>query len=426
MSFGLLFTYVMAYGGSAVALVNPYVGLLIYVCFAILKPGPGLWYWSVPDGNYSKVLAISLLVGWALRLGGDWRLGRAQPVVWSLVAYLAWNAVAAVPALRQDVAWGWVEEQAKIVSVVVVGATLIDSVAKLRQMAWVILLSHGYVAYDLNMSYFSGFNRLHEIGFGGMDNNSFGIALVSCTGLGIFLCLGAAKWWQQVAAAASVGCMVHAILFSFSRGAMLGLAVVVATSFLLIPRRPIHYAALVAGIALVLAFSGQQVVDRFRSSFAEEGQRDESAESRVTMWGICARVTGENPVVGLGPRHFSVYAETFGLTPNKEAHTTWLQLSAELGVPGAAFLVAFYLITLARLWPLTRRSAVAPDPFLKDVARMVTASTIGFVFTAQFVTLPGLEAPYYIVLLGVGALRLISAGAASPVGVGTSLGAHAL
>ena len=406
---GLVFTYLMCYGGSAVALVNPYVGLLIYVCFAIIKPGPGVWYWSVPeDGNYSKVLAISLLVGWALRAGGDWRFGKAKPIVLALILYLGWNVASAVPALHQDVAWDWVETQAKIVLVVVVGATLIDSVAKLRQMAWVILLSHGYVAYELNMSYLSGFNRLHEIGFGGMDNNCMGIALVSCTGLGIFLCLGAARWWQKGLAAASVGCMVHAILFSFSRGAMLGLIIVVGVSFLLIPRRPIHYAALVGGVVLIGLFSGQQVVDRFSSSFAEEGQRDESAESRIQLWGICARVAGENPVVGLGPHHFPVYATSFGLTPNKEAHTTWLQLAAELGVPGIVFLLAFYLVTLSRLWPLTRESVRVPDPFLRDVARMVIASTVGFLFTAQFVTLPGLEAPYYIVLLGIGALRLLS------------------
>ena len=39
---GLAFTYLMTYGGSAVALVNPFVGLLIYVCFAIIRP-ESLW-----------------------------------------------------------------------------------------------------------------------------------------------------------------------------------------------------------------------------------------------------------------------------------------------------------------------------------------------------------------------------------------------
>ena len=36
---------------------RPFVGLLIYFCFAILKPD-ALWSWSVPPGNYSRTIAI--------------------------------------------------------------------------------------------------------------------------------------------------------------------------------------------------------------------------------------------------------------------------------------------------------------------------------------------------------------------------------
>jgi hypothetical protein len=52
----LLFTYLLAYGGALVSLFNPFVGFLTYVCFAILKPDD-LWWWSVPQGNYSRVEA---------------------------------------------------------------------------------------------------------------------------------------------------------------------------------------------------------------------------------------------------------------------------------------------------------------------------------------------------------------------------------
>ena len=35
---GLIFTYLLTYGGAAVSLFRPFTGLLIYVCFAIIKP----------------------------------------------------------------------------------------------------------------------------------------------------------------------------------------------------------------------------------------------------------------------------------------------------------------------------------------------------------------------------------------------------
>src|SRR6266545_3826438 len=198
MSFGLAFTYLMSYGGAVVALANPFVGLLVYVCFAILRPGGGLWYWSVPvGGDFSKILAIGLLVGWAAHGFGDWRFGRAKLIVIALLLYLAWCAFSATQALIPVVAWGYVEDQAKTILPVIVGATLIDSVRKLKQLTWVILVSHGYVAFELNLNYFSGFNRLWEIGFGFMDNNCVAITLVSCTGLGISICLGAPRIWQK-------------------------------------------------------------------------------------------------------------------------------------------------------------------------------------------------------------------------------------
>jgi putative inorganic carbon (hco3(-)) transporter len=409
MSIGLVFTYLMSYGGAAVAIVNPFIGLLIYVCFSIFRPGSGLWYWSVPeDGSFSKILAIGLLIGWALRGFGDWRFGRSSLTVIALLAYLTWNVLAISQALIPSFAWIWVESQSKIVLVVIAGITLIDSIAKLKQLAWVILISHGYVAFELNQDYFAGFNRLWEVGFGGMDNNCMAISLVSCIGLGIFLCLGTPKLWQKAIAAACVAFMIHAILFSFSRGGMLGLIIVIAFSFLLMKRKPIHYALLALGIGLTLAAAGDEVTKRFMSTFADEKERDTSADSRLDMWKICLRVAAEKPIFGLGPHHFPVHATSFGLTPNKEAHSTWLQLAAEIGIPGTLFLLVFFLSVAVRLWSVKNANYPVPDPWFREIARMVIASTVGFVFTAQFVTLPGLEAPYYIVLLGAGALRLLT------------------
>jgi hypothetical protein len=48
------------------------------------------------------------------------------------------------------------------------------------------------------------------------------------------------------------------------------------------------------------------------------------------------------------------------------------------------------------------------DLWLLAGARMVIASIIGFVVSAQFVSLKGLEVPYYVVLTGCGVLKLAS------------------
>ena len=45
--------------------------------FGILKP-EDLWHWSVPAGNYSRIIAVALLIGWALTGFGNWSLGRGK------------------------------------------------------------------------------------------------------------------------------------------------------------------------------------------------------------------------------------------------------------------------------------------------------------------------------------------------------------
>src|SRR5687768_1348935 len=86
---GLLFTYALTYGGAVVSLFNPWVGLLTYVAFAILRPA-SLWHWSVPPGNYSRIVAVALLVGWALNGFGNWNLGRARGILLCFVGFWCW------------------------------------------------------------------------------------------------------------------------------------------------------------------------------------------------------------------------------------------------------------------------------------------------------------------------------------------------
>lgn len=400
---GLIFTYALTYGGSAIALFNPFIGLLIYVCFALVRP-QSLWHWSVPAGNYSRTIALALLAGWALHGFGHWNFGKARPVVVCLLGFMLWMVLSSYFAFDTVVAWQATEPIAKIVLPFVVGITLIDSYGKVKALAWVIMLSQGYVAYDLNMSYYGGYNRLTDVGFGGMDNNCNAIAMVCGAGFAFFLGL-AETGWRRWLAFLCAALMTHAILFAFSRGGMLALIVAGGTSFVLIPKRPIYYGYLLLAVLLALRLAGPEVRTRFYSTFAEQETRDSSAQSRLDMWGICWDMTLSNPFVGVGPNNFPVLAATVGLTENKQAHSLWMQAAAELGFPGVGFLLAFYLTTIWRLWSIARETRVfAPD--IANCCNMVIASLVGFMVAAQFVSLAGLEIPYYVALVGAGYIKL--------------------
>jgi probable O-glycosylation ligase (exosortase A-associated) len=407
--FGLTLTLALTVGGAVAGLLAPFYGLLAYVSLAVLKP-ESLWYGSVPASNFSRVVALAMLVGWALRGFGDLRLGRARWVVFWLLMFLLSGCLSAAVAPDQALAWGFVEQIAKIVVPFLVGVTTIRSTTQLRQLAWTLLLCQGYVAVEMNRSYFSGYNRLQLEGFGGLDNNGVAIVLNAAVGLAFFLGLCERALWKRLVAWFLCLMMVHAIFFSFSRGGMFALCVTGGLSFFLIPKRTEHYLALAVALLIGVRLAGAEVTARFLSAFTGAETRDASASSRLDLWAACWQAMQEQPLFGLGPDHWQPNAHRYGFEKNKAAHSTWMEMGAELGFPGLVSLGMFYGSCIVGLWRFHRRTRREPhaDPWAVPIGCMVVSSLVGFTVSAQFVTVEAVELPYYVVLLGAGALKIYS------------------
>ncbi len=404
---GLIFTYGLTIGGSVVSLVNPFMGLLIYISFSIISPS-AMWPWAVPQSHFTRVVAIAMLIGWLFKGFGQWDFGRSRGVVLAISGFTIWAIFSALAAADFGTGINYVENHAKIFIPFLVGITVIDSLPKLKQLAWVMLLSLGYVAFEMNLSYYLGYNRAQLEGLAGMDNNSLAIAMVAGVGLAFFVGVGATKWWHRFISWTAALLMAHTVMFAFSRGGMLALIVSMVASFALLPpKKPRHIVALLICVAIGFRLAGPEVTDRFLSSFAEAEDRDVSAQSRLDMWEDLWDSTLHNPILGVGPDHWPLVAPQYGWPLGKEGHSLWLQTSAEMGIPGVLFLLFFYGLCMIKLWPIVHSRVKDLDPWYPNIGRMVIAGLVGFIIAAQFVSLEGLELPYYVALLGAGALKLL-------------------
>jgi len=189
---------------------------------------------------------------------------------------------------------------------------------------------------------------------------------------------------------------------------MLGLIALGLAAFAVMPKRPKEYMAFAPAVAMAvgLGLAGKEVRERFGTSFAEEdGTREASAAGRLELWAACWDTIQENPVFGVGPDHMPLRMDRYGFTKGKAAHTMWLQIGAELGLPAMFLLMSYYGICLVRLWPIALGKTAVSDPWLAYLARAVIASLCGYAVSAQFVSLEFLETPYYIALLGAGILK---------------------
>ena len=374
---GLLITYGLTFGGAIAALFNPFYGLLVYICFSIIKPD-AMWHWSVPQGNYSLIVAIALLIGWALNGFGDWRLLRAKPTVFAFIFFWLWALASTyLCSIDRDLSWKYLTANLKILLPFLVGITTIRTKKHIKMLAWTIVLSLSYLAFEFNMSYFAGNNTLYTDGFAGMDNNSVAIALVTGCGLAFFLGLSvddndktsrrstqvsmligqiAFRHWQKVLAFGGALFMANAIMFSFSRGGLLALAVTGVVAIVLTRKSPKHFKMLVVAGFCAFYLAGPEVRERFISSFTDTDNRDASAQSRMDLWADCWDLTLKNPFFGVGPDHWPFYAQDrYGWPTQKEAHSLWFQTAAEMGLVGVGLLLSFYGMTILQLWMMANR-----------------------------------------------------------------------
>lgn len=403
---GLIFTWLLTALGVSSSIISPYYGFLVYVALAILRPD-SLWSSHIQGGRFSLIVAAAMLFSWFCRGFGNWKLGDNRRIAFLFVGFWLWSFFLALQAESQVHAWYFVEQMAKILLPYLVGATTVRSISDLKLLAWTIVLCEGYVAFEMNMWYFSGYNYLWHIGFGGVDNNSAAIGLVTALGVAFFLFLNETVRWKQLIVAGCAAFIGHSILFSFSRGAMLATVIFAVISFFIIKKTTFHYTIFGLGLVMAIVLAGPEVRDRFFETFEKKnGVREASAQSRLDLWKNCYTLLMRDPIMGCGPDHWPLHAHEFGWPKGKEAHSLWVQTATETGIPGIMMFMGFYVTCIWRCWGTLFRLRPDAPTWFGDACRMTVASLTGFMVSAMFVSLEALEIPYYVALLGGASLTI--------------------
>ncbi len=351
--------------------------------------------------RFSLIVAAAMLFSWFCRGFGNWKLGDNRRIAFLFVGFWLWSFFLALQAESQVHAWYFVEQMAKILLPYLVGATTVRSISDLKLLAWTIVLCEGYVAFEMNMWYFSGYNYLWHIGFGGVDNNSAAIGLVTALGVAFFLFLNETVRWKQLIVAGCAAFIGHAILF------------------FVLPRGDAGDGDLCHDLLFYHQEDDVSLHDlwarsrdgnragrtRGSRSFSgnvrkENGVREASAQSRLDLWKNCYTLLMRDPIMGCGPDHWPLHAHEFGWPKGKEAHSLWVQTATETGIPGIIMFMGFYVTCIWRCWRTLFRLRPDAPTWFGDACRMTVASLTGFMVSAMFVSLEALEIPYYVAFWG--------------------------
>jgi O-antigen ligase len=174
--------------------------------------------------------------------------------------------------------------------------------------------------------------------------------------------------------------------------------------------------------------AGKEIQERFFS--IENSDRDASAQSRLTTWGIAWKMALERPIFGFGVRNSNLFTHTYGADmEGRTIHSQYLQLAADSGLVGLAaylFVIAAFLVCLRRVrhqlkghcgvvqtlldfggFLLLRRWTRPENPGRDDpeieraytIACGVEGAMLVFCFGSIFLSLENFELPYILFLM---------------------------
>jgi probable O-glycosylation ligase (exosortase A-associated) len=322
--------------------------------------------------------------------------------VYLLVLFSFTMFLSTMSAYYPDAAWEQFDKVWKILLMTFVTIALFQDQKKLRILVWVIALSIGFFGVK------GGIFALRTAGTHMVlgppttfieGNTEIGMALNMILPLLVFLRREVVRVWARSLLLAMIALNIVAIVGTYSRGAFLGLAVVLTILFF--KSRGKIIAAVVLAIAIPLAGTmfPQKWFDRMHT--IETYEDDRSAMGRVEAWKVAISMGTDRPLLGFGFRPFTTEMfERYGYSGGRDAHSIVFQVLAEHGITGLMLYVGIIISSLFSLSRLARLSQINPElNWVNNYVQMLQASLAGYLVCGAFLSMSYFDLFYHLLAI---------------------------
>jgi probable O-glycosylation ligase (exosortase A-associated) len=219
--------------------------------------------------------------------------------------------------------------------------------------------------------------------------------------LSLYAWEAATRWWRWIFAAA-VPVLVHGVLITYSRGAMLSL--ICATPFMVLrSRRRGQFALIVVLMAFAVpVMAGPEIRARFMT--LEQYDKDASANSRFGSWEAAIRIANDYPVFGVGIRNSNLFSYQYGADmEGRTIHSQYFQILADSGyVALISYLCAIValLAGASRARRRLKKCRGAETDLMRSMLNGIEGCIVVFAVGSSFLSLEVFELPYLVALLG--------------------------
>ncbi|MFH1144928.1 MAG: O-antigen ligase family protein [Candidatus Eisenbacteria bacterium] len=388
----------LVFGGLAAVLVTwvilarPYVGLVLYTCMFMLRPGEVYPILSVL--HVERIVGILALIGMyveqhrvAGRLHIDWTRQTRL-----LIVFIGAILISVPLAYWRSAAMDGLIDALKLLAWYLLVVHLVDTRRRLRVYLSLLLALTCYIAYDSYSAYLSGsfhyrmgIERMVGQTNAGGDPNALAATMAATIPLLLLLSFYRRLRWGRMITAAGLVLIVVTMSLTGSRSGLLGFLAGMVFLWVQTRHRVLAGAAGVVLIGLGLLALPPQYQNRYASIGSAE--LDGSSSTRLELWGKGLRMFADHPLVGVGIGCYAI-ANAMDYSPPSNpdfmvSHSLYIQVPSELGTFGVLAFAAF-MIAVIRLNRRTARGLGAAGPDW-DFERIVLRGMLAGIF-ALFVT----------------------------------------
>ena len=387
---------------------RPWMGILFYVWFSLMNPHR-LTYGFAYSMPWAFIIAVTTLAGMLV-------FKERKSIAWTppmvlMLACLVYFTLTTFFAQSGSYAWDACNRFAKIVLIGLVLPIAIYGRMRIKYALMVTALSVGFYGFKggvFTLTHGGAFQVRGPASSFIEDNNALGCALVMVVPLLLWLARDESRKWLRRLYFVTMWLTMLSAVFTYSRGAMVGLAITAPMLFLRSKRK-----ALVILVLVPVAYFGSSLVptelyDRAHS--IEDYQTDTSAMQRLQAWGVAYNVAKERPFTG-GGFMFEMVPDDVWLSYApfmvenasnyaRAAHSIYFQVLGNHGFVAFGLFMGMLVTTLLSLRRMRRLALTRPDTaWIADMASAIQISMLGYMVSGAFLSLAYFDLPYILIAI---------------------------
>ena len=375
---------------------RPWIGIVVWYWFGLMNPHRHTW-----DFAYSMPFAS--WIGGATLVGAVFAKDR-KPLPWNvglvlLAMLVAYYTFTTFFAWAPDDAWEQWRKVMKVVLMTFVATMFIYGKDRIYALMLTMVLSIAF--YGVKGFFFvlrsGGAERVQGPEGTFITGNTFlGMAFTMI--LPVLVCLAREeerRWLRNLLYAAAAMTAVSTI-FTYSRGAYLGLAAILPLMFLRSKRKWLAVAVLVPALLVAPALLPDSVLNR--AELIEHFEGDRSATQRLQSWTVAWNLALDRPLTGAGfnfeygnvrDRWLAYGSEEYAwaLSRAHAAHSIYFQVLGQHGFVAFGLFMALLVGTLVSLGRLRVRAAAWPGlGWLSSYATGLQIGLVGYMVAGAFLS----------------------------------------